>query len=183
MDYAVVLYFDNDSEKLLTEYIHNICSTGINTYMIDIGIRPHITLAIFKDIHTGNFEGKLHDFALNNRNFRLRLESIGIFPAEPGVVFLSPVFTDDLKLIHTRFYDSFKDALGDYMPYYLPGSWVPHCTVASRLQHDEIMKALSFLINEFKPMDVDVAEIGFIECDPVKELCCYETNRHCLGNL
>ena len=48
MEYAIILYFDENSEKLIRELRSNLCREGINSHTIDIPIKPHITLASFK---------------------------------------------------------------------------------------------------------------------------------------
>jgi 2'-5' RNA ligase len=181
MDYAVVLYFDIHSEKVFDEYIKQISQKGVNTYMLDMGIRPHITLAIFKDIKKCDIHSAFLNFAKENVKFKIRLGSIGIFPTDPGVVYLAPVYKDELALIHNAFYNSFNDVSDEFVQLYLPGSWVPHCTVANRLSKDEILNAVSYLMNSFTPLNAEVVEIGLIECDSIKEICCFEIEKYNLG--
>lgn len=181
MDYAVVLYFDRKSEEKLTRYMHSLCEKGVNTYMLDMGIRPHITLAIFNDMNGDSIRSDLHRFAKESAKFKVRLESIGIFNSDSGVVYLSPVITDPLIQIHNGFYEFFKDVLHQYIAYYLPGLWTPHCTMATRLRRTEIMAAIGSLLEEFQPMEAEVCEIGFVECDAARELCCFEIQKYYLS--
>lgn len=174
MDYAAVLYFDPESEQKLQSLMQALCDRGINRYMIDMGMRPHITLAFFKQLSMNNLEKELRQFAGGRRKFTLRLGSLGLFPTDPGVVYLSPVFTDELGEIHQAFYHCFEGTLGEYVPYYLPGSWVPHCTLANRLTREEAVRSVEYLLETFYPMEVQASEVCFVACDPVQELFCME---------
>ena len=57
--------------------------------------------------------------------------SVGIFPTN-GTVFLAPTVTNELLKLHHSYHDYFK-TFHNPNSYYVPGKWVPHCTIANRL--------------------------------------------------
>ena len=55
------------------------------------------------------------------------------------------------------------------MGYYLPGNWVPHCTVAIDLSATEVIEAVVYCREAFQPISGQFREIGLVEFRPVKE--------------
>jgi len=47
-----------------------------------------------------------------------------------------------MPCVHRTFHDVFADLREDQWPYYLPDSWVPHCTLAINIKWEEVHKAL-----------------------------------------
>ncbi len=102
--------------------------------------------------------------------------SIGIFPSDSSVVFLSPVYSEELFQIHKDLYMFLSNERYSFDKHYMKGSWIPHCTPASRLFPDEAEKALNYFIKNFKDMNATVDRIGIIEGNPVNELSEYKLN-------
>lgn len=172
MDYGVILYFDDRNSNYIDNLRNKVYDNRVNSHTIDSGIRPHITLASFECENISEFIDNLKDFLKNEKSFKVNFSSIGIFPFGKKVVYLSPVLDSNLSGIHQRFYESFDSEDLNYTVHYLPDNWVPHCTIASRLDFNEVTKAVTTLQDEFKPIKAMVKYIGVIQGDPVKELAC-----------
>src|SRR5699024_702690 len=59
--------------------------------------------------------------------------SLGIFLLDPPVLFAAPVVTSDLLAQHGWLHGRLDGIALRPDPPYLPGSWVPHCTIAADL--------------------------------------------------
>ena len=66
------------------------------------------------------------------------LSSAGTFPGDEGAAFLAPVVKAALLELHRRWHAAFPGSNG----YYLPGRWVPHCTVGVLLERPALGEAL-----------------------------------------
>ena len=55
-------------------------------------------------------------------------------------------------------------------PYYLPGKWMPHCTLALELEPRLISQAVDIGLQLPLPLHGEITEIGVIEFRPVKHL-------------
>lgn len=177
MDYAVVVYFDKKNDLYISQVMKNICHSGVNTYMLDLSIRPHITLAMFKDTDPQGFTKWLNAYADKMDCFNIRFSSIGAFLTNPFILFLAPVMEQGLIILHERFNAHIKEVASKFVKYYLPGNWVPHCTLATRLSQNELNQALDVVVDDFKPFDVTVTQIGFVQCNPFKEIITYEIGK------
>lgn len=172
MDYGVILYLDTKSNNYIKDLRYKVCNNGVNKHTIDSGIKPHITLASFDSKDIFNFIEKLKIFLKDEKSFEIKFNSIGIFPFKENVVYLSPVMNMELYGIHNRFYSFFKNDNLEYGDYYLPERWVPHCTVASRLDINEVISSITTIKEEFKVFSSLVKCVGVIQVEPPKEIAC-----------
>lgn len=170
MDYAVVLYFDEKSESYLLEIMRNLCEAGVNRYMLDVGIRPHITLASWMNDEGRDLSKEIAGYADAVKGTGVLFPSIGIFPTSPKVVYLSPVKNDELLDLHHDFYRRLDGKINSYIPYYTPGQWVPHCTLATKLTEEEVQRSIKALLHVPFPIKATIAQVGLIKCNPVEEI-------------
>ncbi|MBS4537252.1 2'-5' RNA ligase family protein [Clostridium sp. D2Q-11] len=172
MEYGVLLYFDEESNKYIENLRNKVTENDVNNHTIKGGIRPHITIASF-ETKDEEFLEKLKFFLQDEITFDVVFGSIGIFPFENNVVYLAPVLNSNLYNIHNRFYQYFNNCGYEYNSHYKPQSWVPHCTIASHLSTKEILNTIVTLREDFKPIKSKISYIGIIEGNPAKELVSY----------
>lgn len=166
MDYAILLHFDTASEARIYELWRETQKLGGDSYLIDCGIRPHITLAIFENTEVDSFCSKLEIFSKQVQSFSLRLGSIGSFATKQGVIYLSPVITDSLLELHKGFYRYFEGDMEGVNSYYTPNNWVPHCSIAMNNSIEVSGSIFERLIEIYDPIDVQITEISIIESTP-----------------
>lgn len=174
MDYAVVVYFNKGADVYISRLIKNICLEGVNSYMLEVGIRPHVTLAAFKDTNLAELSKWLQTYAGNADCLNINFSSIGVFPS---VLFLAPVVNEEFINFHKSFNAQLKQIASSFESYYLPGNWVPHCTLATRLSQSELHQALDIVMDDFKPFIASMSQIGLVQCNPYKEITIYEIGR------
>lgn len=167
MDYAVLLHFDKNSEARIFELWKEAVKCGGDPYLIDCGLRPHITLAIFEDTDIQTFCSKLQLFSKDLKTFNLKLGSIGTFASSQGVLYLSPIMTDVLADLHKGFYKFFEGDLEGINSYYKPNNWVPHCSLSINNSLEIFMLIMKSAIEAFEPLDIKISEISIIESKPV----------------
>jgi 2'-5' RNA ligase len=177
MDYAIVVYFDQNADKYISQLMRNICDAGTNTYMLDVGIKPHLTLAAFKENDVEKLLTFLNEYANGTSVFEVKFLSLGIFPYNSSVIFLAPVVEGEFIKLHKNFNSELKKIIINFEPYYLPGEWVPHCTLATRMHNEELHRALEVSTRDFKPLVASITHIGLVQCNPFKEIVAFELNR------
>ena len=171
MGYAIELFYDDASEQAVRDIWEGLGAALGKPSLSELGARPHVSLAVFDDgLDTNGFPERLLEFARSIDPFDFTLSSLGTFPGQEGVVFLAPVATRRLLAVHARFHEVFSKHDNAGMGYYLPGNWVPHCTVAIDLSSAEVTAALAYCREAFQPISGRFQEIGLVEFRPVKEL-------------
>lgn len=170
MPYAVEMFFDKESDAQIRKIWRSLKESGISSWMEDSGSVPHVTLSVFGRLDVDDSDRRLASFAEKVSGPRLVFASIGAFPTDEGVLFLSPVVTGELLRVHRAFHDVFADLREDQFPFYLPDSWVPHCTLAINVKREEIHKALENVIRDYRPICAEVDRVALVEYHPVKIL-------------
>lgn len=133
MAYSVELYFDPETEKRIKRLWDVLSERGIPALDSSIYSRPHISLAVFRDVEPALLTDVLVDIARNTLPLEVGLAAVASFPGAEGVLFLVPTVSKELIELHEYFHERISKLGLKANPYYLPGRWVPHCTIASDL--------------------------------------------------
>jgi 2'-5' RNA ligase len=146
MPYALVLTLDPRSEESIRRLWDGLADAKLAAALRDGGATPHLTLAVFKDLPDpvsliDALEG------LDAAEQTLHLGHIGVFPGEEGVVFTGATPTRELLELHAAVHMLLESRVGERRAYYLPGRWVPHVTLAIRLDGRERAAAVRWLLN------------------------------------
>jgi 2'-5' RNA ligase len=173
MPIAVELYFDSASEEIIRDLWRAIAAAGFPSSLLEAGYRPHISLAICESLDVAAIRPALSSFAGNLSPFSCTLSHIGIFPTMQGVLFLGPTVTTELLDLHASFHTLFASYARDQHEYYLPGRWVPHCTLTYDISTPEIAGAMMTACQASLPIEVKLEEIGISDVSPVhcRNLC------------
>ncbi len=174
MDYAVLLYFDKKSTKIIEDLQREISKINGNLHTVSLDIRPHITLSSFESDSIDDFIESFTSYLDHEKISEVTFSGYGLFTSPKNVIYLNPVVDMKLVDINQRFfdyYDSNSLAVGDY---YAPGSWVPHCTLASRLSEEEVLKSIPQILSKFQLEEVAITEVGVIQAEPLEEIFNYK---------
>ena len=76
------------------------------------------------------------------------------------MVFLAPVVTRELLELHIRLHRMPPVVAGTRREYYLPGRWVPHCTIAEGLEPDDIRTTVELAYGSGACREVSIQEVG-----------------------
>ena len=98
------------------------------------------------------------------------LQYLGVFPTKLATVFISAPVTIALLELHAQIHESLRSIATDSHPYYVPGKWIPHCTLAMELEPNLITRVLEVGLKIPMPLHGEITELGVIEFRPVQEL-------------
>lgn len=168
--YAVELYFDKKMEDDFFSFRESIYKLGINPVLGNLGDRPHVSLAVFGDMDIEQVIRITSSFASQCNQFPAQLSSFGAFPTKSNVVYLQPVPTQPLLELHTLFHQYLKENNIPSSHYYLPGQWVPHCTLEFEIPDDQFNLALQLCKKHFSPIHGFFSSVGVIAFRPIAYL-------------
>ncbi|HHT7240054.1 MULTISPECIES: 2'-5' RNA ligase family protein [Bacillus] len=152
--YAIIATFDcvfvNKVRKLQNELMNII---GTNQLA---GVEPHITLADYNELDVNLYTEKLKEFVAFQENIAAAtFPSVRTFPTN-RTIFLAPTITDELLRFHHSYHDYFKTFHDNSNSYYVPGKWVPHCTIANGLNSNQFLSVMEYI---YEKIDVTIASI------------------------
>lgn len=174
MGFAVELHIDEANATpivALSDAIYAQCGGASLTGM---GGHPHISLTVFAQLaDPAPVAVLLAEFAAEISPIPVTFSAIGVFSGTQGVVYLAPVVTAELLAYHRRFHERLAAQAIPSNAYYLPGNWIPHCTVGFELPADKIGQAVTLCqqANIFRA--VTLTTIRLIEFRPVRPIFTY----------
>ena len=146
MAYSVELRFEVRLEEGFRRTWDALAEAGIARAMRDGGATPHLSLGVcFGLTDLGALTATLSELASETPSVALTFQHLGVFFGDEGVVFAGATPTRELLAIHEAFWKAFAAFAVEPRPYYRPGHWVPHSTLAIRANGREREQALTFL--------------------------------------
>jgi 2'-5' RNA ligase len=170
MDYAVVLYFDPQSERQIKRMMHYLTDEGVNDIYVNYGMRPHLTIAEFDTEDFSIVQSTIEQFSQEQPPFHIRFSSLGVFPGEHGVLFLAPNVDETLLAVHRRLNTVLEPLCHTFSPLYQDESWVPHCTLVLEMGPLEIAQAYAALYERFHALDTWAVSLAVVTCCPYLEV-------------
>jgi 2'-5' RNA ligase len=133
--HGVILCYDPEAEAAMCQVRAQVRNVTGNTFLIDQGAPPHVTLGIY-DGAEGADPAALEQTmrGLEVHPLELQFASVASFQGDGGVLFCAPVVRTELLDLHRRWHEA---APGSHVRY-LPGVWVPHATVGFQLDDDQL---------------------------------------------
>ncbi|MBE9917777.1 2'-5' RNA ligase family protein [Paenibacillus donghaensis] len=161
--YGVVLHLDSDTEQKIVKLWKELDGLEISHYAEEIpDRRPHITLADYSELDEKTFTEMFRAFYSSKTKFTLTLGVLGTF-LQSGTLFLAPTPTLKLIELHADHHDHFKEYAGFSNPLYAPGMWIPHSTIANRLNGQKLAEALRYCTGKSQVLTAEVVEISIIK--------------------
>ncbi len=171
--FAIQLYFDSKTEKQIFAFRESVYQLGITPVLGKMGDRPHVTFAVFGQEDAENLIRITHEFSLGMKVFDVELAAIGVFPTSDNVVYLTPVPSLQLITTHAAFHQVLQREKINPSKYYLPGRWVPHCTLEFEQPDDQYYRSIELFKKNFSPIRGQFAELGVVAFRPIEYLAEY----------
>ena len=165
MNYSVVFYFDDEANKKVKSLIHLIVDKGVNDYLISNKVPPHITIA---DFECEDISAVINSLEVNKNKIKQGFvcwASIGVF--SPTVLFLAPVVNQFLLQSCEMVNNSIQvvpkvESNSNYVPY----QWIPHTTIAAKLNSKELETAFLVATDNFKAFGGYLTKLAVIQNKP-----------------
>lgn len=167
--YLISLYFDDNTNKVIQNYINKVAEKTGNTFMLDGNVPPHITISAFETKREDACITVLSDVVEQIECGKLQWVSLGEFL--PYVIYISPVLNEYLYELIVKIYGNVKKVPETKMsPYYRPFSWLPHTTIGKKLSKEEMQVAFEVMQKQFQVFEGTVTKIGLAKTNPYQEI-------------
>ena len=172
MAYALEIFLDEEADAVVRGLWDKLERLGVPSLRTASHGRhhPHVTLAVGEDLAADDeLVEALGSFPGQGLNFPL----LGVFPGDASVLLLGVQVTAPLLDAHARVHAAIDrrgggedgpselETLGEL---YKPGSWVPHCTLAMRLDAESLARAYREL-HPHAELRASIATVGLVDTD------------------
>jgi 2'-5' RNA ligase superfamily len=164
IEYAVNLLMADDQTAKINqafEITHSI--------LPKIGASPHICLALFDNVEVDTLCSLVTEFVKEVEPLTIHFGSFGIFPSIENTLFLAPVVTMDLLILHSNLHKRLWENKLHCLPNYLPGAWVPHCTITMDEPWENCVNNLELIHGLGLLGDYQFDRMDVVEFRPVKK--------------
>jgi 2'-5' RNA ligase len=163
MAQALQGYFDDDADAAVRALWRRLASAGVP----DLGGRTHgrhrpcVSFAVAGTIPASARRSLAVDLA------RLAVPSVwlytlGTFPTQENALFLGAVTDAELLAVHVAVHDALAGRVRDPSAQYLPGAWVPHCTLAEELTPSQLTAGFAAL-HPIEPIRARITQVGITD--------------------
>lgn len=159
--YSIELYLAEPEAGLIRQIWRNLAEIGLNS-MPNNGSRPHVTLAVFEEVNRAVMIEQLDHFFEDQILQPISFEVLGFFPFS-RVLHVTPTVTPWLLDLHIAFHQAVAGLVTKPNPYYLPGRWVPHCTLAFDIPPEQIAEAFSRVAKHWPAISGHFDEVGLVK--------------------
>ncbi len=161
--YAVVAFLDHETEKMINDVWKQLKLKQISNYGEESkNRRAHITIASYNAVPEQEMIDGLTQFYNCIPRVDLELTNLGTF-LESRTLFISPAPTPDLIHLHQAYHHAFQKFDDGAGSLYKPGNWVPHCTIASRLEGESLTQAFSYCSEKLSPTKAIITGIALLK--------------------
>ena len=179
MPFAVHLFFDPTSESVIQNVWQELAQHDAHgahgAHEVHRAVdRPHLTLVLYDELDIGACADKLKLFAEMSSPFPLTISHLGIFPTEKPFVFLALTVTQKLLDIQAYMHQLLGEIGQSSLTNYVPGCWVPHCTLALDVDAKLIAQVIEIGLTMPFPIHCRIEEIGVVECSTVQQICSFQ---------
>ena len=163
--YLITAYFDDESTYILQKHINAIAKASNNTYMTDNKVPPHLTICQAEAPNVDVLCDGFKAFAEGLKSEEVTLASIGML--FPYVVYSAPV-PNEYLLSMSKKANEIISAIPDVSvnKYYRTDSFLPHVTLAKKLDEEQMLRAISSMRSSFVPINANIVRVGLSKVNP-----------------
>lgn len=173
--YALVAYFNNEIEDKILKTWEALDELEITTYGTENpGRRPHITFADYDSLLLEGYFRNFELFFSNSEPIPVIMSVIGSFIGSKTVFIMDPA-NERLRSVHLEYHNEFRNYPVAMDSKYIPNVWIPHCTIASRLNGKALLDTYEFcdkslgivtgFINEYALLELTHDQSGKVISD------------------
>lgn len=175
MPQALEFFFDDEADRAVRALWDRLERAGVPSLATRTHRRhrPHVSIAIAGSIAPATRDALRADLA-RLAIPRLWLSTLGAFSSADPVLMLAAVVDTELLAVHSAVHDVLAGRVRQPSAYYLPGSWIPHCTLAQGIDPPQIAAGFATLY-PVDPIRATVTEVAIIDthtgtADPILDL-------------
>ena len=166
MPYTIELQLNPAAEAEFLRHWETLREDGVSDLLFRLGYKPHITLAMYREIDEAAMIAKLETFAASETAIPIEFPNVS---ADKGAIFSQPRENASLREFHARFEREFGKSFRDIDQ---ADIWMPHCTIGMELATDKVGMTVGRLLESWAPISGIADRIALLKVRPGQMLWC-----------
>ncbi|MET0134768.1 MAG: 2'-5' RNA ligase family protein [Kibdelosporangium sp.] len=163
MPQTVAVFFDDKADSAVRALWRRLDQAGVPSLAKHNDGRwpPRVTFAVARTIPRGTrdlLKDELRTLSIPD----LWLSTLGTFPNSENVLMLGAVVDAELLAVHSAIHDVLAGKVTSPSAYFLPGSWIPHCTLTQGVEHHQMVEGFAAL-HPVDRIEARVAQIAIVD--------------------
>ncbi|MBV8932565.1 MAG: 2'-5' RNA ligase family protein [Kutzneria sp.] len=160
MAQALEFFFDDAADDAVRVLWKRLDKAGVPSMATRThrGHRPHVTFAM-GTAFTARTRADLADELALLSLPALWLYTLATFATNRTGLFLTAVVDTELLAVHSAVHDVLAKKIRNPSAYHMPGSWVPHCTLAQEIDAEQLAAGITAL-HPVEPIRARLVEVG-----------------------
>jgi hypothetical protein len=174
MPYAIVAYFDKDSDQTIKNIWKLLAEADVCDYLHKSENNPHIKLGMYDELMVAEAQAILEDLSKTTNRLKVHFKNIGIYPNEKPIVFLDISVTSailDLQKQVQALFTHYSHEIGSN--YFDEGIWKPDCFLTMSIEQARLQKAIDVIMHMNLPFEGFIERVGLIEFHPARQIFSY----------
>jgi 2'-5' RNA ligase len=165
MAYGIGLVFDRQAEARIREVWHELARQGFATPLGRPGCLPHVSLILSETLRVDDLARDIEGLGLSPRQLGVRFSYVGVFTEPETVLFYGLTPTDGLLRLHADVERAYRRWSSALMVRTQSGVWVPHCTLAGRVDAGRVSEAIAAAATLTLPWEANEVRLAIVRFD------------------
>ena len=166
MTYGVGLVFDPETEARIRAVWGQLARQGFTTPLARPGCLPHVSLILSETLRVDDLARDLEGLGDAARRLEVRFSTVGVFTEPELVLFYGMTPTDSLLRVHADVERIYRRRSSVITARTQSGVWVPHCTLATRVDASQLPDAITAAATLALPWVATQVWLAMVRFDP-----------------
>jgi 2'-5' RNA ligase len=166
--YGIGLVFDPQTEARIRAVWCKLASQGFTTPLGRPGCLPHVSLVLSETLHVDDLARDIEGLGHSQHRLEVRVSHVGVFTEPEIVLFYGMTPTARLLRLHADVERIYRRWSSGIMARSRSGVWVPHCTLAGRVEAGRMSEAIAAAATLPLPWVANEVRLAIVQFDPVR---------------
>jgi 2'-5' RNA ligase len=166
--YGIGLVFDPQTEAHIRAVWCKLASQGFTTPLSRPGCLPHVSLILSETLHVDGLARDIEGLGHSPHRLEVRVSHVGVFTEPEIVLFYGMTPTARLLRLHADVERIYRRWSSGIMARSRSGVWMPHCTLAGRVEAGRMSEAIAAAATLPLPWVANEVRLAIVQFDPVR---------------
>jgi 2'-5' RNA ligase len=163
--YGIGLVFDPQTEAHIRAVWCKLASQGFTTPLGRVGCLPHVSLILSETLHVDDLARDMAGLGHSHHRLEVRVSHVGVFTEPEIVLFYGMTPTARLLRLHADVERIYRRWSSGIIPRTQSGAWVPHCTLAGRVDAGRMSEAIAAAATPPLPWVANEVRLAIVQYD------------------
>ncbi|MBQ3546346.1 MAG: hypothetical protein IJA34_15385 [Lachnospiraceae bacterium] len=177
MGYAIVGYFDKETDEKIRGLWKNLMLKEVDDYLYNSENNPHIKFAMYETLEEEQVIDVIRNIAEQTKTMNIVFKSYSFYPNEQPFLNIDMAVGMELLRLQSEIREK-CDKFSKLLPidFFDKGIWKPDCQLTREIDKSKLIDAVNCLYETKLPIKGRLVKIGLIKFHPAKQIANFNLN-------